>query len=1731
MFQKVDDARFLSGEHDVLRFWSEHNVFRRLQEKNRGKKKWSFLDGPITANNPMGVHHAWGRTYKDVFQRYRAMTGHELRYQNGFDCQGLWVEVEVEKQLKLGTKKAIEQFGIDVFTRECKKRVLKFAARQTEQSIRLGYWMEWDQPEELRKLAEGIEGLEARGQGEIHCLTSTDALDARHPAHDSVVSYTTARGQEVTGPAEAITAKLGNPEWGGSYFTFSTENNETIWTFLKKCFNRKKIYRGHDVMPWSGRGGSAYSQMEVADGRKLTTHRACFVRFPLVVDKEDGTTEARRHGEEGLKEYLLIWTTTPWTLTANVAAAINPEMQYVQLKAKIKGDDEPAIYYFAEENLYYKRLEKEFKEGFGRPEWGWPEGAGKLKSLGQIFKELTGTKELDTVGTIDGKDMIGWRYAGPFDDLPAQIASPSEKDRAENKIHKRYNNFEKIILATLQHLKDEGPVTAKQILEASKEIGLSTWQLRAEASIRKYFERLDHMLVLVDANIQPISSSSDNLIAKKVSIGLRNLGVGSSISKHFLATSSRGLSFSENFPSVEDLVEVIEAQPKIYQRISEEISRISTRSGVAAHRVIDGGRDFKGNANVVAGEGTGIVHIAPGCGDVDHKMGVELGLPVIAPLGEDGRYLDGFGAFTGKEATDPATVDLVFEQLKLKNLLVSVETYPHIYPFCWRTGDELVFRLVDEWFINMDWRDEIKEVTKCINWIPDSIQGQERELEWLTTMRDWMISKKRFWGLALPIWINPNDPTDFEVVGSLAELKARALDGGEGWEEFEAGGYTPHRPWIDNVKFKSQKTGAMLSRIEDVGNPWLDAGIVPFSTLNYKGSRVSSDECPVPEKGNGHSLSQLKVDSSLALDTGHSTLDWSDWFPADFVTECFPGQFRNWFYSLLSLATMMRSDETDDPNEKRPFKNLLGHRLVMNEEGKPMHKSDGTAIWFEEAAEQLGVDTLRWLYLAQNPAVDLRFGTRHGNQHVTLETADGPISETKEGLKTCKVTSKPADEVRRQALIPLWNSYAFFVNYAILDGFDPSLPQVPVSERPEIDRWVLSRLQELTQTAHDSFQNYRVADFMSAAAEFIDDLSNWYIRRNRRRFWAVKSPVSSVESPEPEKATETRASARRHKAVIVSPAMATAELLYRKVLSDKDLKMTQERTVVIHEIFSTEDTFSPEQLVARLSRSEAGKRVSRSTIYRSLKHLEEAGLLEVLSRSDEAEGPGSVTSYRPSLPAIDPLANASGSDEQAAVSDQPSADSFLKTQASSPTPLSAAETVFRAYLAERKQGLNRERGTLLKEVFSSTDSFTVEGLLVRLSRYHEGKKLHRKDVQRGVAQLVEAGLLSMDREVYHPVPPVVPEQSAVSSQQSANAESSSLNAESWPSDKLAAYQTLYEVLLTTTKLLAPCIPFLTERMYRNLVQCRVSSVESQTGSPASSVECRVQKAKTDVATPAPDTGHWTLDTPLSVHLCDYPEVDPAKLDLDLNWKTHQVQALVRMAHRLRETAELRVRQPLAELRFATNDPKQAAALEQYADIIADELNVKQVVRSEHLDELVSYSFKPNLKTLGPKYGKLLNVIRTGLASVDPKLMAPLRSGESVTLTLEGNELTLAPEDVMVSVQQASDWASADDAGIQIALSTKLTPELVAEGMARDLIRQIQQLRKDADLEENQRIAVQWSPAGHSAVVNVQSVISQWEKTICAETRADTIEHVETAPLNGKNVSLGDVDVVLAISAV
>jgi isoleucyl-tRNA synthetase len=807
MFKPVpSQVDFVAQENEMLKLWEDIQVFEKLKKLRAKGPIWSFLDGPITANNPMGVHHGWGRTYKDLYHRFKAMQGYQTRYQNGFDCQGLWVEVNVERDMGFKGKQDIEEYGLEKFIILCKQRVLKYAAVQTEQSIRLGYWMDWDNLETLQKLHDAL------GNDPIATMT-IDGVEG-----------------PVTGTVEQLVGRLGMPEIGGSYFTFSEENNYTIWTVLKSCHDRGWVYKGRDVMPWCARCGTAISQHEiVTEGYRELTHPSITLRFPLV----------DRPGES-----LLVWTTTPWTLSSNVAAAVGPDLTYVKVR---QGKE---ILYLSRRTLHM------------------------LKGAYDVEEELLGL------------DMEGWVYHGPFDELPAQ---------------------------------KENSVAGK------------------------------HRVI-------------------------------------------------------------------VWEEVGEE-------------------------------EGTGLVHIAPGCGAEDFQLSKEQDLVAIAPLTEDGIFIDGFDWLSGMSVNTVAQP--IFDNLSEKGLTYTVKDYTHRYPVCWRCQEELVFRLVDEWFISMgakldipyeevtddqresNLRYQITEVvTSETNWYPSF--GKERELDWLRNMDDWMISKKRYWGLALPIWECSNCG-HFDVIGSRKELQERAV---AGWDLFE--GHSPHRPFIDEIEIECSECDKRMKRIPDVGNPWLDAGIVAMSTMRYNSDRAY----------------------------------WNTWFPADLISESFPGQFRNWFYSLLAMSTILE--------RRAPFRHVFTYATLVAEDGRPMHKSWGNMVEFNDAANSMGVDVMRWLYCDHKPEKDLAFGYHR------------------------------ADEVRRQFLIPLWNVYSFFVTYAHIDGW---VPRDDVELSPSLlDRWILSRMNEVTREVTDYLESYEPNMATAAVNRFIDHLSNWYLRRSRRRFWAETGASDEVDA-------------------------------------------------------------------------------------------------------------------------------------------------------------------------------------------------------------------------------------------------------------------------------------------------------------------------------------------------------------------------------------------------------------------------------------------------------------------------------------------------------------------------------------------------------------------------------------------------------------------------------------------
>jgi isoleucyl-tRNA synthetase len=732
-------------ERGILEVWEQENTFEALREQNRGGAPWSFVDGPITANNPMGVHHCWGRSLKDLFQRYKAMRGHALRYQNGFDCQGLWVEVEVERSLGLNSKPEIEEYGLDLFARACRDRVAHFAEVITEQSKRLGMWMDWD----------------------------------------------------------------------NDYYTFSDTNIEYIWRFLKTVHERGWLYQGHRSMAWCPRCGTSLSQHEqLGTGSYIEVeHPSLFVRFPL-----------RDRGGEAL----VVWTTTPWTLPANVAAAVNPEAEY---------------------GLY------------GDGDW-W----AVARKPGETPHRV-----------VRGAELVGLEYEGPFDDLPAQ----------------------------------------------------------------------------------------------------------------------------------HDVV----------------------------HRVVAW-------EDVSLEEGTGVVHIAPGCGAEDFELAREHDLPVLAPVNEAGRFYAGYGALEGR-GTDEVADDVV-AHLRAAGRLVDAGGIVHRYPVCWRCQTQLIFRVADEWFIAADGiRQQMLAANAEVAWTPAFYS--KRMDDWLRNMGDWNISRKRYFGLPLPFYPCTSCGT-VHVIGSREELAARATGGMEQLEEL-------HRPWIDNVRIRCD-CGAELARIPEVGDAWLDAGIVPFSTLGWENPRWTPGGYAT---GASHELSGADLPDHAY---------WDQWFPAAWVSEM-REQIRLWFYSQSFMSVTLVGTS--------PYRAVLAYEKLLDETGREMHRSWGNAIEADEALSSMGADVMRLMFAQAVPSQNIRFG--YG----------------------------PARDVKRR-LLTLWNSVSFLVTYANIEGFRPTVADLQegpsgVDLRP-LDRWLLARTQRLVEDATAGYERFWTPQVTRAFEDFVEDLSNWYIRRSRRRFYS-----------------------------------------------------------------------------------------------------------------------------------------------------------------------------------------------------------------------------------------------------------------------------------------------------------------------------------------------------------------------------------------------------------------------------------------------------------------------------------------------------------------------------------------------------------------------------------------------------------------------------------------------------
>ena len=444
-----------------------------------------------------------------------------------------------------------------------------------------------------------------------------------------------------------------------------------------------------------------------------------------------------------------------------------------------------------------------------------------------------------------------------------------------------------------------------------------------------------------------------------------------------------------------------------------------------SHRVITA--DF-----VTLDEGTGVVHIAPAFGEDDYGVCKEKGLGFSQPVDSKGRFTSEVPFPDLKGVFVKGADKRIIEMLEQRGILYKESTHLHSYPFCWRCGSPLLYYARESWFIGMkSLRDNLLANNEKINWYPSHLK-YGRFGNFLENIEDWALSRERFWGTPLNIWICEKCGAEC-CVGSIEELKEKAKN--FPFPQESDANLDLHRPYIDEVLLKCEKCGGEMRRVTDVIDCWYDSGSAPFAQWHYP----------------------------------FETEKFKQNFPASFITEAID-QTRGWFYSLLGVSTAI----FDVP----PYLNVLSLGHILDERGVKMSKSKGnvvdiTSIFNKEGA---GADALRWYFFTIGPPwEDIRF-------------------------------SEPAiAERQKKSLNTLWNSYFFFITYASIDKFNPNAKKIPVDKRSAMDRWIMSRLNSTIKGVIEALERFeihlagrRIEDFV------VDDLSNWYIRRSRRRFWVTE---------------------------------------------------------------------------------------------------------------------------------------------------------------------------------------------------------------------------------------------------------------------------------------------------------------------------------------------------------------------------------------------------------------------------------------------------------------------------------------------------------------------------------------------------------------------------------------------------------------------------------------------------
>lgn len=724
-------------------------------------------------------------------------------------------------------------------------------------------------------------------------------------------------------------------------------------------------------------------------------------------------------------------------------------------------------------------------------------------------------------------------------------------------------------------------------------------------------------------------------------------------------------------------------------------------------------------------DGTGIVHIAPAFGEEDANVGRRYNLPLLQLVGEDGKFVAGCGELTGvfcKQADK-----LILRQMKENGTLFKELMYEHSYPHCWRCDTPLIYYARKSWFIKMTAvRDKLLKVNSTINWIPPTI-GSGRMGNFLENVIDWGISRDRYWGTPLPVWVC-DKCGKVHVIGSRQELSD--LSGCD--KDIEL-----HRPFIDKVTWKCE-CGGTMHRTPEVIDCWFDSGSMPYAQFHYP-----FENKELFEKN----------------------------FPADFISEAVD-QTRGWFYTLIAISTLLF--------EKAPFRNCIVLGLVGDEHGVKMSKHKGNVVDPWDSFNKQGADAVRWyFYTASAPWLPSRF-------------YDEAVSET-----------------QRRFLGTLWNTYAFFVLYADIDNFDPSLYRLEDCKLSVMDKWILSELNQLIKTVDKGLENYEIVDSARAIEKFTDMLSNWYVRRCRERYWGSE----------------------------------------------------------------------------------------------------------------------------------------------------------------------------------------------------------------------------------------------------------------------------------WTEDKQAAYMTLYTVLTTLAKVAAPFVPFISESIYLNLVP------------------------------------EFFPDAPKSVHLCDFPVADEKAIDLKLNSDMEHVLDIVVLGRSARNSANVKNRQPLSEM-YVVGEK----VTPEMAEVICDELNVKKLLTAQDISQFARYEVKPQLRTLGPKYGKLIGAIRQRLADLGDEatvLVNTVNEGKTYTLDVEGRQVQLTADDLLISSANAEGYCVASDHGVTVVLNTVLTDDLVEEGLEREIVSKIQTMRKESGFVVTDHIEI-----NYKAEDKLNAVFERFALEIMKDTLADSLtagdggQFVKQWDVNGLPLTLG-----------